>query len=71
MLRRDEKKKRGRYSQRSLLLVLAVMVIGCTIPETDPSRYKCDWIEEHVSWECVKDGVPFKCEYTKKKGDEE
>lgn len=46
---------------------MILLVCGCSVPETDPSRYKCDWIDEHKSWSCVKDGVKFTCEYEQRR----
>lgn len=54
--------KASLHKEAGLLALLLVMV-GCAIAETDPSRYRCNWIDEGKSWNCTKDNIEFNCEY--------
>jgi len=73
MLRRDKKIKAvddpKEVIAAALALYLALALLsGCTIPETDPSRYNCTWTDPDLSWACVKDGIKFNCEYATRIG---
>jgi len=59
--RMGNQNKASLHKEAGLLVFL--LLAGCTISETDPSRYNCTWTEDHVSWSCIKDGVKFNCEY--------
>lgn len=59
--RMGNQNKASLHKEAGLLALL--LVVGCTIAETDPSRYRCVWINEGQSWNCTKDGVKFNCEY--------
>ena len=62
-LSRTRKGNKASLHKEAGLLVFLLILSGCTIPETDPSRYNCTWTEDHVNWSCVKDGIKFNCEY--------
>ena len=58
----------GLYKELGFLLLL-IIVGCCPLPETHPRRYNCTTIEQGVSWECVKDGVEFECQYKHRRDD--
>jgi len=72
MLKRDRglsrmlrQNRAGLHKEVGLLVLL--LLAGCTVAETDPSRYRCNWIDEGKSWNCIKDNIEFNCEYKERR----
>ena len=61
----------GLHIELGFLLLTLLLFSGCTIPETAPARYNCEWLDEGLSWECMKDGVKFNCQYEHRRGNDQ
>ena len=61
----------GLHIELGFLLLTLLLFLGCTLLETAPARYNCEWLDEGLSWECMKDGVKFNCQYEHRRGDDQ